>query len=220
MNAAVDQVTNQASPLNMFGSQEVLNKDDFFQLLVAQLRHQDPMDPMDNTEFVAQLAQFSTLEQMQNVSSGITNMSLLMQSVNNSLATELLGKNVKYLGDTIHFNGEDNVSINYVLASLAQVKIKIYDQEDNLMTTIIQGEQIKGDQSVDWNGEKPNGDIIPSGKYTFKIDAEDQDGNKVASITYAVDRVQGLKFDSGNAVLKLTDYELYLADIFEILEGS
>ena len=63
-----------------------LGKEDFLNLLVTQLRYQNPLDPMDNTEFVAQLAQFSSLEQMSNLNTAFTNQSMLIQSMNNSMA--------------------------------------------------------------------------------------------------------------------------------------
>ena len=69
-----------------------LDKDDFLKLLITQLSHQDPTQPMDNTEFVAQMAQFSSLEQMHNMSEGFTKMAAFM---NNSEAVSTLGKTVQ-----------------------------------------------------------------------------------------------------------------------------
>jgi len=65
-------------------SKDQLGKDDFLKLLVTQLKNQDPLNPMDDREFIAQLAQFSTLEQMQNMNS----------SFNAVRAINLIGKNI------------------------------------------------------------------------------------------------------------------------------
>jgi len=75
-----------------------LGKDDFLKLLLAQLQNQDPTSPMENTEFVAQMAQFSSLEQMTNMSQGFTKMANLMTS---SQAINTIGRTVEInLGDT------------------------------------------------------------------------------------------------------------------------
>ena len=80
---------------NVFEGRQIknqLDKDDFLKLLITQLSHQDPTQPMDNTEFVAQMAQFSSLEQMHNMSEGFTKMSAFM---NISEAVSTLGKTVE-----------------------------------------------------------------------------------------------------------------------------
>ena len=75
-----------------------LDKDAFFELLVTQLRHQDPMEPLDNREFISQMAQFSSLEQMQQMNS---QMEQFLEGKNLAEKTSLIGKNVE-----INQNGE------------------------------------------------------------------------------------------------------------------
>ena len=82
-----------------------LGKDDFLRLLVAQLKNQDPLNPMDNSQFVAQTAQFSSLEQLQNMNATLAQNSewnmLLSQTINNTMATSLIGKWVTAESSTI-----------------------------------------------------------------------------------------------------------------------
>ena len=87
-NLEVDRFNKTLTVNGRKASQE-LGKDDFLKLLMAQLTHQDPTEPMDNSQFIAQMAQFSSLEQMYNVSSGFTKMAQMMQS---SEAAGTLGK--------------------------------------------------------------------------------------------------------------------------------
>ncbi len=87
-NLEVDRFNKTLTVNGRKASQE-LGKDDFLKLLMAQLTHQDPMEPMDNSQFIAQMAQFSSLEQMYNVSNGFTKMAQMMQS---SEAAGTLGK--------------------------------------------------------------------------------------------------------------------------------
>ena len=93
-----------------------MGKDDFLHMLVAQLKYQDPLNPMDNTAFVAQLAEFSALEQMQNVNATLQSAVLLNRSLNNTLITELIGRNVKALGDGIYLSPSEEASIRYSLS--------------------------------------------------------------------------------------------------------
>ena len=84
---------------------QTLGKDDFLKLLTTQLQHQDPLNPMDDKEFIGQMAQFSTLEQITNMSSGMTKLALASQV---SGATGLLGRQVSYELDD-HTTGEGTV---------------------------------------------------------------------------------------------------------------
>lgn len=90
-NLEVDRFNKTLTVNGRKASQE-LGKDDFLKLLMAQLTHQDPMEPMDNSQFIAQMAQFSSLEQMYNVSNGFNKMASIMQS---NEAAGSLGKMVE-----------------------------------------------------------------------------------------------------------------------------
>ncbi len=90
-NLEVDRFNKTLTVNGRKASQE-LGKDDFLKLLMAQLTHQDPMEPMDNSQFIAQMAQFSSLEQMYNVSNGFNKMASIMQS---NEAAGTLGKVVE-----------------------------------------------------------------------------------------------------------------------------
>ncbi len=84
----------------------VLGKDDFLTLMLVQMRHQDPLEPMDNTESIAQLAQFSSLEQMTNVSENVTNLLLAYQSNTKVGSLSMIGKEVSGLKDVENEEGE------------------------------------------------------------------------------------------------------------------
>jgi len=87
-NLEVDRFNKTLTVNGRKASQE-LGKDDFLKLLMAQMTHQDPTEPMDNSQFIAQMAQFTSLEQMYNMSNGFTKMAQMMQS---SEAAGTLGK--------------------------------------------------------------------------------------------------------------------------------
>ena len=121
-----------------------LGKQDFLNLLIMQMRNQDPMDPMKGTEFAAQLAQFSSLEQLTNLNDatvqGINANYILAQSINNALSTTFIGKTVRADTDTFQYNGTGDVKIGYELSTDAdKTVVKVYD-ENNKLVKIIDGD--------------------------------------------------------------------------------
>ena len=119
---------NKTLAVNGRTASQELGKDDFLKLLLTQLSNQDPTSPMENTEFIAQMAQFSSLEQMTNMS---TEFAKLANMLNSNEAVSLLGKNVTIsTGDTsvngvveAVTRGEDpQVEVNGMLYSMDQIK--------------------------------------------------------------------------------------------------
>ncbi|MCA9753657.1 MAG: flagellar hook assembly protein FlgD, partial [Gemmatimonadetes bacterium] len=113
-----------------------LGRDAFLKLLVGQLSHQDPMSPLQDQEFVAQLATFSSLEQLQNINDGIQASLLMNQSVNNSLATNLIGKEILASGGDVEVGESGDVPFRVDLAQAADVKVEIVDSEGNVVRTL------------------------------------------------------------------------------------
>ena len=96
-------------------SRQALGKDDFLKLLITQMRYQDPLSPMDNTQFLAQMAQFSSLEQMQNLNESFDQSMLLSQSLNNSSAAGFIGRHVRASGDGVTLGPSGSVELGYFL---------------------------------------------------------------------------------------------------------
>jgi len=87
------------SDTSISGTSNLMGKDEFLKLFVTQMQYQDPLNPMDNTEFTAQLAQFSSLEQLTNLNSQMTDILTYENSLHNTISASLIGKNVTYSGD-------------------------------------------------------------------------------------------------------------------------
>ncbi len=194
-----------------------LGKEDFLKLLITQLQYQDPLSPLNNQEFMAELAQFSSLEQLQNVNSNLQTSMLLSQSLNNSSATNLIGKRVISLGNQVYLSGEGGEEITFDLAEDAGVTIEIYDEEGNLIRTLKGGSLPGGRNQIHWDGEDGEGNQLPPGNYSFKVIAVDSESNVVDVTTYSTGLVEGVRFKEGNAVLILGDEEINLSDIVEVL---
>jgi len=112
---AITEVDSQYNSSQQVSPQKILSKDDFLKLFTMQLRYQNPLNPMDNTEFTAQLAQFSTLEQLQNMNTQISDLLLSQNSLQNMMTSNLIGKQVKIssneeYGTVTGITFEDNVT--------------------------------------------------------------------------------------------------------------
>ena len=115
-----------ATPTYATSASGTLGKDDFLKLLVKQLQNQDPMNPLDSSQFATQLAQFSSVEQLANINTNleasISTNQLMAQSIGNSLASSMIGRDVKASGNTLQWNGTDEVRFGYTLGSGSGLK--------------------------------------------------------------------------------------------------
>jgi len=183
-----------------------LGKQDFLILLVTQLQYQDPLNPADSTQFVSQLAQFSTLEQMENANKNLEILQLYEQSINNAQALNFIGKNVKASGSVFEYTAGEGHEFSFHLAQDASaVHIKIYDSKGELVAQIDPGALPAGEQTISWDGTDINGEPVSTGKYTFKLSAEDEDGNNLSTCAYILEPIKGVAYHDGNTYLVSED---------------
>lgn len=199
------------------GQGDELGKEAFLNLLVAQLQNQDPLDPADNTEFVSQLAQFSSLEGITNMGTKLDTIGENITAMNNYSSSNLIGKNVTYKGNSLDYYGGGGAPMGYSLDSAAtSVKVVISNANGVPVNTFSAPEVSAGDHSLIWDGTDYNGLEVPAGRYTFSIEAEGTDGVRVGSTPYVVNSVSGITFKDGQAYLLVGDEEVSPADVKEI----
>jgi flagellar basal-body rod modification protein FlgD len=199
-----------------------LGKEDFLELLIAQLKNQDPMSPMDNMDFSAQLAEFSGLEQLSNMNSSIEEMLnadyQMTQAISNTMTAALIGNDAKIAGDGFDFAGQNQVSFGYTLGAMAEsVDVRVYNANGALVKTISQEDLEAGEHKLSWDFHDDNGVKVPEGEYYFEVDARAYDGGGVTTTSYKVGKIDGVRFtDSGTKLV--VDGAMYnLGDIMEIL---
>lgn len=210
--------TNARTPKNTLGKQDFLN------LLVSQMRNQDPLDPMKGTEFAAQLAQFSSLEQLTNLNESMTASldanAILAQSINNGLSATFIGKEVRANTVTFRYTGSGDVKLGYELPMDAgSVKVRIYDANGKLVKTI-DGDTEKGINTLTWDGGLVKDEMAPAGTYTFSVEAKDTAGNVLTAPQYVFGTVSGVRFKSDGTVFVVDGMEISLGDILEIMGGG
>ncbi|HET56055.1 MAG TPA: flagellar hook capping protein [Ignavibacteria bacterium] len=206
-------------------SHGIMGKDDFLKLMIEQLKNQDPLNPMDSHEFAAQLAQFSSLEQLSNINTSlresIDSNYLLAQSVNNTLTATLIGKDVKFESNVLHNQGENTARIGYNLpANAKSVTINIYDESGKIVRTI-EGKGItKGDHKLSWDFTDNDGRKLANGKYTFKVEVESNGQEQLSANVFQYGTITGVKFTESGTKIMIDNIEYYLSDILEILNST
>lgn len=223
----VDQVSTTTATTAQFATQSksAMDKDAFLKLMIAQLKNQDPLEPMDSTDYSAQLAQFSSLEQLQNINDNLNTSIdanyLLTQSINNTMTATLIGKDVKIATNTIKYNGQESTAIGYELpVQASEVKIKIYDSTGNLVKTFDDVEKDKGEFKVSWDFTDDDGKKLRTGDYTVKIEAQGMDKEPMEVAQYIVGKIGGVRFTGSGTALIINGIEYPISDVFEILESD
>ena len=194
------------------------DKDTFLKLLVAQLTHQDPLNPVEDKEFIAQLAQFTQVEELQNINKGVTslNESYLAQQITN--AASLIGREVLAGGDNLVLQDAANLTedqypgIYFTLpAQSAEGTFTVYAMNaDGTIGSAVVSEKMPGYTAgmhpATWNGRNASGEAMPNGNYAIVITANDQDGNPLLVTTSSNGIVIGVETSpDGN-------HKLYLGD--------
>lgn len=194
-----------------------MGKDAFLRLLVTQLQNQDPLNPADSTEFTAQLAQFSSLEQLSNINQNLETLNLFQASINNAQAVSLIGKEVLARGNSVEKQGSLPVSCEFELeAAAARVVMSIYDSAGGFVTELVGGSQPEGRGSLAWDGRDRNGSPVADGLYTFETQAEGSDGKKVAAGSLIRGRVSGVTLDGGTPLLMVGERRLAFGNVLQV----
>lgn len=182
-----------------------LGKDAFLELLVAQLNNQNPLEPQDNGEFVAQLATFSTLESLDSLNTTVESILSGYQSGQALEAASLVGHSVVLKTDKTIV--DTSKTLNGMLdlpVSSDNVYVNIYNSSGVLVRQVDVGAQAAGAVAFTWDGADSDGNVLPSGSYTFKAESK-QNGATTGLTTYLPATVESVTLaqDGGEMTLNI-----------------
>lgn len=204
---------------------ETLGKDDFLKLLLAQLKNQDPLNPASNTEFVAQLAQFSTLEQLTTMNASLekslTYNKNVSESINNSMMVNFIGRNVSAESNSFLFDGENPATLKFELdKNMSSGRVEISDMDEKVVKIISLDAMGKGLGDVTWDGMTSLGVLANNGKYSYKVIAQDNVGNEFDSIPVFTGIVEGVSYRQGEAHLSIGGVLVPFDKVKQILDET
>jgi len=181
-----------------------LGKDEFLKLFIAQIQYQDPLNPLDSAEFTAQLAQFSSVEQLYGMNSKLGNIEETLNNQSEQLDNlGYIGKTVKADDNTMRVDDGTVQSGSYTIDDGGYVTIDVYDSDGLIVRTFYKGWEDKGEHDVNWDGRDDAGALARDGSYTFEVTARDEDGFYVPSNTYISGEVTGITYQDGQPYLMI-----------------
>jgi len=145
---------------------------DFLKLMTAQLQAQDPTNPVDNSQFVSQMAQFSQLSATQQLDTDLqslaTNVNTAMQTSQVLSSSNLVNREVLVPGSSATYDGSDAVKGAVNVTSATTVNVQILDGNGNVVRNLPLGAQSAGLAQFSWDGKDDNGNALAAGTYTVK----------------------------------------------------
>lgn len=211
-------------------SNDAMGKNDFLLLLTEQLKYQDPLNPMDNTKFVEQLAQFSELEAFTSVKESVDKMSKSYESAlsvqnmaatsqTNASAVGLVGKEVRLMQTTVTNDGSGRPIVGKVnMGNRSEVQVEIFDEDGETVKILTVKQQDGKDYGgFNWDGTDENGDRASIGKYGIQVIGQESDPSLYC---FVEDRVDGLRYTGEGPMLRVGGEEISVGNIIEVNHGE
>lgn len=188
----------------------------FLTLLTTQLQNQDPLSPMDTTEFTNQLVAFTGVEQQINTNQKLDD--LVALQLNNSMGSALgyVGMNASYVSSEFFSDGESSTTINYALDDVAiDANLRITNETGDVVFET-SAETSAGSHEFIWDGLDNFGNPVEPGTYNVQIDALDVDDNAVGSSTVVEGRVRGVETQGGLVFLLIGERAVSLGNVLNV----
>ncbi|MBN2419553.1 MAG: hypothetical protein JXL81_09235 [Deltaproteobacteria bacterium] len=197
--------------------EDKLGRDAFMKLFLAQMNHQDPLNPMDTTQFSSQLAQFSTLEQLYNVNENLESIEGIQNGDSKYNALGLMGKEVQAQSNSLFLDGESPAKGAFYIDEAAEgCIVRIYDENGKAIKDIDLEGLPAGTHSFEWDGRDDDGNKKTSGVYNYSVAAIAPDGNMLSAEKYIQGTVNRISLFEEEPVIYVNDTPMSMGQIVNI----
>ena len=212
----VEEESLYASP-----EEDKLGRDAFMKLFLAQMNHQDPLNPMDTTQFGAQLAQFSSLEQLFNVNENLESIEGIQNGDSKYHVLDLMGKEVKAQSDSLMLNDDSPARGAFYLDTAAEdCFVRIYDEEGKAVKDIDMHELYAGTHSFEWDGRDSRGNLLASGVYHYSVSAVSPEGDMLSVEKYVQGTVTRVSLFEEEPVIYVNETPMNMDQIVNVKISS
>ena len=190
-----------------------LNK--FLTLLVTQLQHQDPLDPLDAHEFTAQLVQFASVEQQIYQNNHLEDLLSAYQGAQSAATVAYIGTTVEAESDHLALQ-DGKASMSYTLPETAATTSLVVKNDKGKVVFQTAGEQVAGRHTFAWDGRNANGAQLADGSYGFEVVAKRRDGTVIEATSTVIGRIEASSFADGKVSLYMGDLDIPLEDVIGV----
>jgi len=194
------------------------NLNTFLSLLTTQLQNQDPLNPMDTTQFTQQLVEYSQVEQQINTNSNLQNLISLQQSGAGAAAVGYLGKEVTVTNGNAALT-DGSATWNYTLGTAAASTTLTVTNSSGAVVYTGSGSTSSGSNTFDWNGEDNSGNQLPDGTYTLAVNSVDSGGAAVTTSVSSTGTVTEINLSGTTPELMIGSMAVPLSQV-SLVESS
>lgn len=214
--------TGGTTSSSMTKANGAMGKEEFLKLFVAQMKNQDPLNPMQGEELAAQLAQFSSVEQLINLNQQLEAQSgssaAMIQALQNGSAANLIGREVFADGEAVVIRPDGAASVTVDIANAGGAGVlRIFDLSGREVGSRKLGAISGGRQTIDLGSA---GEGLAAGGYTYRVEVVDGDGGKVPVQTYSRGTVDGIRYHADGPYLTSGPLMIPLGSVVEVLPGT
>jgi len=202
-STSTTSTSTSASTTSAATSSLTSNYETFLSLLTAQIKNQDPLSPMDSTEWTSQLVQYSSVEQQLKANEYLSSL-VDLSAGNMSSSVSMIGKTATAAVDTQTYASGDSLTWHYELAAdAANVQVEVLDANGDTVYKGTSDGLTSGDNTFTWDGTNSSGTQVAAGNYTLKVTATNSAGSTVSNSISVQQRVTGTELVDGEIVLKM-----------------
>lgn len=219
--SSLSSIRDSAAAAGPGAPSKALGKDEFLRLLTTQLQHQDPLSPMDSQAFVAQLAQFASVESLDGLGTKLDTMLLGQASANQMSTAALVGKEVLFRTDKIALQAGSPARFEVTLpAAASDATAIVADQSGRVVRTLPLGAHDAGTFATSWDGLDDHGQPLPAGDYVLTVSATGKDGGMVTAAAAIRGTISGVTFENQAPELLVAGRHVRMSDIVQLATPS